>query len=223
MNNYLYFDIETIPTQNAAVRADIAANMPPPSRMSKPETIAAWEKNDKPAAVDEAVAKTSFDGAYGHVCCIGWALGCGTPESAHIGSRIENEKPILERFFSALPQLNVPTIVGHNVIAFDLRFIWQRAIVLGVRVPSWFPRDPRPWNGEVFDTMLAFAGQRGTIGLDRLAKALGIEGKKDIDGSMVAGMWANGRHDEIAAYCRDDVALTRDIHRRFMIALGEAV
>jgi hypothetical protein len=113
------------------------------------------------------------------------------------------------------------TIVGHNVIAFDIRFIWQRAIVLGVRVPSWFPRDPAPWSGVVFDTMTAFAGARGTIGMDRLSRALGFPGKGDVDGSMVAGMWAAGKYEEIAAYCRSDIERTREIHRRMQIAFGE--
>ena len=70
--------------------------------------------------------------------------------------------------------------------------------------------------------MTAFAGARGTIGMDRLCLALGMDGKGDIDGSMVADLWSQGEFEKIASYCRDDVLRTREIHRRMMIAYGEA-
>jgi DNA polymerase elongation subunit (family B) len=219
----LYLDIETIPAQDPEVRAKIAENVTPPARMSKAETIAAWEANDKPAAVEEAIAKTALDGTYGHVCCIGWAVDDGpvmwTSTPAY------SEAAAIERFIieadKAVPAYRNPTIIGHNVINFDIRFLWQRAIILGVRMPGWFPRDPKPWGGEVFDTMTAWAGQRGMIGMDRLCEALGIEGKGEIDGSMVGKLWAEGRHQEIAEYCRADVERTRAIHRKMQIAFGE--
>ena len=113
-------------------------------------------------------------------------------------------------------------IVGHFVAGFDLRFLTQRAIVLGVRLPDWWPRDPKPWSNEVFDTMVAWAGAKGTISLDALCFSLGLEGKGDVDGSMVAQMWADGKHDEVSAYCRDDVARVRRVHQKMLAALGEA-
>lgn len=226
--NYLYLDIETIPAQSPEAHAVIAETVKPPAQMKKAETIAAWEANDKAQAVQDAIAKTSLDGTYGHICCIGFALGDMKPDSASLRSYSpEGEATILRDFFAAATELgsnnHYPVcVVGHNVIGFDIRFIWQRAIVLGVRVPGWFPRDPKPWGVEAFDTMTAFAGQRNTIGMDRLCAALGLPGKGDIDGSMIGQLWAEGRHDEIAQYCRDDVARTREIHRRMLVAYGEA-
>lgn len=221
----LYLDIETIPSQDPAVHALIAEGVTPPGNISKADTIAAWHADKKPALVEEAIAKTSFDGALGHICCIGWAWDGGAPLS-HCIATVKTERDYLADFFDLVAarignSFEPVTIVGHNVIAFDIRFIWQRAIVLGVRVPSWFPRDPKPWSGEVFDTMTAFAGSRGTIGMDRLSQALGFPGKGDVDGSMVAGMWAAGKYEEIAAYCRSDIERTREIHRRMMVAFGE--
>ncbi len=64
-------DLETCPAQDPAVRADIAAGIEPPGNISKAETIAAWHADKKPAAVEEAWRKTSFDGATGHICVIG--------------------------------------------------------------------------------------------------------------------------------------------------------
>ncbi|MBI1620319.1 3'-5' exonuclease family protein [Aquamicrobium zhengzhouense] len=226
--NYLYFDIETIPAQSPEAHAAIAENVKPPAAMKKAETIAAWEQNDRAQAVQDAIAKTSLDGVYGHICCIGFALNDMQPDTTYLDSySATGEATILRDFFTAVDDLgrgnNAPIcIVGHNVVNFDIRFIWQRAIILGVRVPHWFPRDPKPWGNDAFDTMTAFAGQRGTISMDRLCQALGMDGKSDVDGSMVGQMWAEGRHQEIAQYCRDDVERTRAIHKRMAVAFGEA-
>lgn len=222
----LYLDIETIPTQSADIRAKIADTITPPGTYKKPESIAAWEKDNKPALVKEAIAKTALDGAFGHICCIGWAiddLPAQAETAAHTG-----EARLLAMFLASINALVeqrrglLPTIIGHNVVNFDIRFIWQRAICLGVRMPGWFPRDPKPWGHDTFDTMTAFAGQRGTVGLDKLCIALGLEGKGDIDGSMVGDLWAAGEHQKIKDYCIADVERARAVHRKMLIAYGEA-
>lgn len=226
--NFLYLDIETIPAQDDETRALVAQSVKPPAAMKKADTIAAWEANDKPQAVADAIAKTSLDGTYGHICCIGFAVNDAAPDCRYLFGKYsaESEASALREFFAKADEFGANNpypvcVVGHNVIGFDIRFIWQRAIILGVPVPRWFPRDPKPWGNEAFDTMLAFAGQRGTIGMDRLCRVLGIEGKTDIDGSMVASLWEAGRSDNIARYCMDDVERTRAIHRRMLVSFGE--
>ena len=221
---YLYLDIETIPTQSPEIREAIAQNITPPANMKKAETIAQWEANEKQKAVEEAIAKTALDGAYGSICCIGCTIDDETVYSYSMPDF--SEADLIDQWLlevqEQVPHWATPTIVGHNVVTFDIRFIWQRAIILGVRMPKWFPRDPKPWGFETFDTMTAFAGQRGTIGLDRLCQVLGIEGKGDVDGSMIGQMYAEGRHEEIAAYCRADVERTRAVHKRMANVFGEA-
>jgi 3'-5' exonuclease len=220
----LYLDIETIPTKSDAVRSAIAQTINPPGSISKADTIAAWVAEKKPAAVKEAIAKTSLDGAYGNICCIGWAVDDDEAISFHA----EDEKLVIGSFIASIAtevtkrRNALPTIIGHNVVNFDIRFIWQRAIVLGIRMPHWFPRDPKPWDREVFDTMIAFAGARGTVGMAKLCDAMGLEGKGEIDGSMVGDLWAAGQHEKIAEYCRGDVERSRQIHRRMQLAFGEA-
>lgn len=220
--SFLYLDIETIPTSYPDIIAEIAAGITPPKTMSKAETIATWEAETKPGLVKEAVARTSFNGALGSVCVIGWAWDDEPARSATI------EKVSEATMFRAWVQLagadadfGPKIVVGHNV-TFDIRFLWQRAIVLGVQMPSWFPRDPKPWGRDTFDTMTAFAGVKDTISLDKLCKALGIPGKDDFDGSMVADAWAAGEFDRISEYCRQDVERVRLIHRKMQIAYGEA-
>lgn len=222
----LYLDIETIPSQSRAAREDIAKNILPPGNISKAETIAAWVKEKKPAAVDEAIAKTALDGALGHICCIGWAFDAGTPQSVVLDTE-SSEADIIEAFVHAVDDVVVRqpmpvVVVGHHVVGFDIRFIWQRAIALGIRMPGWFPRDPRAWDGTVFDTMTAWAGYQGRISLDNLCRAMGLEGKGDIDGSMVAKLWADAEYTRISEYCMADVERVRAVHRRMQLAYGEA-
>jgi len=221
---YLYLDIETIPAQSEEVRARIAESIKPPGSMKKAETIAQWEKEQKPAAVEEAIAKTALNGAYGHICCIGFAFDDEATDS-YTAFGFHEEGYAIGNFFDRTGSRignRFPTIVGHNVSGFDIRFIWQRCIALGIRAPAWLPRDPKPWGNDVFDTMTAWAGSRDTISMDNLCAALGLPGKGEIDGSMVGKLFAEGRHEEIAEYCRADVERTRAIHRKMMVAFGEA-
>lgn len=222
--SYLYLDIETIPTQSDEAKARIASNVKPPAQMKKAETIAAWEKDQKADAVAEAISKTGLNGAYGHICCIGFAIDDSPATSISWPTNATNEAEAIWGFYSVVGEAignRFPMIIGHNVANFDIRFIIQRSIALGIRIPGWFPLNAKPWGNEVFDTMTAWAGVKDTISLDNLCAALGLPGKGDIDGSMVGQMFADGRHDEIAAYCRADVERTRAVHRKMQIAFGE--
>lgn len=210
----VYFDLETIPCQSAEYRTRVREGIKPPGTIKKPESILQWLEENAETATDEAVAKTSFDPAYGHICCIGWAIG-DDPVQSLSAQTVSDEADILRGFFEALPKMGMAKFIGHYITGFDLRFIMCRAIVLGVKIPPIWPRDPKPWDQSVFDTMIAWAGARGTISQDRLCEALGLSGKGDFDGSMVAAAWANGEHQRIAEYCRSDVETVRAIHRRF--------
>lgn len=211
----VFIDVETIPNQSPEYRAKVRAGIKPPGNISKPESIAKWMEENAESATDEAVAKTSFDPAAGHICSIAWAIGDGEVLSL-TAIKIGEERKVIEGFFECLPELGMNRFIGHYITGFDLRFIMCRAIVLGVKVPALWPRDPKPWDQSVFDTMTAWAGARGTISLDRLCEALGIESPKgEIDGSQVAQAWLDGRYDEIAAYNRKDVEAVRQVFRKF--------
>lgn len=210
----VYLDLETIPCQDPAYREAVRHNLKAPGNIKKPESIAQWMAENADAAVDEAVAKTSFDPAHGHICTIGFAIGDGEIVALH-AETVEQEAGIIQSFFDAMPNMGLVRIIGHNVAGFDLRFILCRAIVLGIPIPRCIPRDIKPWSESIFDTMTAWAGARGTIGQDRLAGALGMEGKGDFDGSMVAAAWANAEHERIASYCKRDIETIRNIHQRF--------
>ena len=210
----IYLDIETIPCQSPEYRAKVRENIKPPATIKKPESILAWMEENAESATDEAVAKTSFDPAHGHICCLSFAVG-DEPVAYYEARTVDDERHILSNFYAALPKMGMARFIGHNVTAFDMRFILCRSIVLGVNIPTIIPRDIKPWSQEIFDTMTAWAGARGTIGQDRLAEALGLSGKGDFNGSMVAKAWADGDYGTIARYCMSDVETVRAIHKRF--------
>lgn len=215
----IFVDIETIPNQSPEYRAMVRKNIKAPAQFKKQDSIDAWLAENAETATDEAIAKTSFDPAFGHIACIGWAIGDGQAQ-CYDARKVEEEVNVLEAFFhNIIESCGVHTArwIGHYISGFDLRFLMNRAIILGVKLPSALilPRDIKPWSDQVFDTMVSWAGPKGSISQDNLAKAFGLAGKGDFDGSMVAEAWANGEHDKIANYCLSDVETVREIYRRF--------
>jgi hypothetical protein len=208
----IFCDIETLPVQLPERRAKLIAEAKPPANMSKPETIAKWREEN----ADAIIAKTSFDPAAGHICSIAWAGDVDETPLCLTAKAIAEERDIISGFFDSLPKIGMARFIGHYISGFDLRFIMCRAIVLGVKVPALWPRDPKPWDQQVFDTMTAWAGTKGSISLDRLCEALGIESPKgELTGAGVAQAWQDGRFDEIAAYNRGDVEAVREVFRKF--------
>ncbi len=214
MEKTVFIDIETIPSQSEELLEHFRGGVKAPGNIKKAESIEKWLDENRDNAAKEAIAKTSFDPAFGHICTISWAIDNDDPMTAHAVS-VDQERDILSSLFDSINPFHRITFVGHNVGAFDLRFILCRSVVLGVRVPACIPRDPKPWDKTVFDTMQAWSGAKGSISMDKLATALGLQGKDGFDGSMVADAWSNGEHQRIAEYCADDVVKTREIWRRF--------
>ena len=75
------------------------------------------------------------------------------------------------------------------------------------------PFDAKPWDEKIYDTMLKWDAKK-SISMDKLARVLGIEGKGDIDGSMVWDMYKRGEYQQIADYCADDVNIVQSIYSR---------
>ncbi|WP_284692740.1 3'-5' exonuclease, partial [Escherichia coli] len=63
-----------------------------------------------------------------------------------------NEKKIITDLFELIdanydPSKNIPPVfIGHNIAEFDLKFLFQRAVVLGVKPPKVIPFGARPWD-----------------------------------------------------------------------------
>lgn len=222
---FLYVDIETIPSQRADIRDMLAETVKPPATLKKPESIQKWIDEEKPAAIEEAWLKTSFDGTYGQVVCVSYTVEDAEPVTLCIADlRPESERDVLRCLWADMRAIHStsgtrPVISGFNVIGFDLPFLWRRSVIHGVQPPMWWPRNPKPWSDAVADTMLMWAGDRDRISLDRLCRVLGLEGKGD--GPTGADVWPMvqaWRMEEICAYCSDDVRRAREIHKRLTFA-----
>lgn len=225
-------DIETVPDCTGKALAQFQAEalteraaVSAPSNYKDPVKIAeyiAGKQAEIDAGVHDKVLKTSFDGALGHICVIGVAIDDQEPQAFYVDSTEphKHEADVLKRFFEYIsatyrPSSQTrPVFVGHNLLEFDLRFIFQRSVVLGIRPPSFIPFQAKPWDQTVYDTMTAWAGVRDRVKLDKLAKALGFEGKGDISGDMVWPMVASGKISDVAEYCKNDVIQTRNVYRK---------
>ena len=180
-------------------------------------------------AVQEEYRKTGLDGGKGHIAVVGLAFGDSDPmalESVNAVGEYDAKweaETIRQAFdhishaYSASSDMR-PVFVGHNVTGFDLRFLFQRAVVLGIKPPSIIPFHAKPWDAHIFDTMIAWAGVGNRISLDNLCNALGIEGKGEISGADVWPMIQAGKIAEIAEYCRHDVEITRQAYYRLSFA-----
>ena len=227
----IYFDIETIPSQSFAaieiIKADIdkqKLSVKAPSNYKDEEKIAAYikaevEKLD--SEFDATYRKTSFDGGLGEICCIGYAIDDRPPVSIYGGS----EAQILHKFYQALmdeynPSSQTrPKFIGHNIVSFDLRFLFQRSVMNNVKPPMIIPFAAKPWDESIFDTMTAWAGHGNRVSLDKLCKIFNIPLKgseigEEIDGSKVWDFYQAGRIADIARYCEGDVERTRQAYKR---------
>ncbi|MDD5589782.1 MAG: ribonuclease H-like domain-containing protein [Candidatus Portnoybacteria bacterium] len=198
--NKLFLDIETLPA----------------SEEQRGNLKILFEKQKKKLKgctdFEKYISLTSFDGCFGQILCIGYALN---NEPAQILCNDKNEKETLGQFWNLAK--NADLFIGHNVMDFDLRFIYQRSSVLGVR-PTKEMSFARYRNFPIFDTMKEWAKWgKGDLGLEYVALALGIPTpKKGIDGSQVSEFYKKGKLDEILEYCKRDVETTRAIYKRIV-------
>lgn len=218
----LFWDIETLPTVDPDIIADITAGVTHPATMKKADTIEKWMLEERPGAIEEAIRKTSLDGGTGRLASICWAKADGEIVGSHTagdhGWDIDIERALISGFFKEADafykEVAGAVLTGHNIINFDLRWLWKRAIVLGIPVPHWWPLNARAWSPEVADTMAMWEGANKFISQDRLGRILGLGGKSDIDGSMVAEIWDAGEYDRVLEYNADDVSKCRRMWAR---------
>lgn len=208
----IYLDIETAASQDSRVREYYTKSIEAPSNYKDTDKIEAYIASKS----EEAAAKSSLDGL-GHIICIGVAIDDEPVIDFHCDSVIQ-EKSLLNRFYAFLDlklggNFKPKTFIGHNIVGFDLPILKKRSMVLGVKPPSLIPFDAKPWDSSVFDSMTRW-DVRNFVSQEKLCMAFGIEGKQGMDGSMVNQAFLDGKIEEIAAYCRNDVEVVRNIYKR---------
>jgi hypothetical protein len=135
-----------------------------------------------------------------------------------------DEKRVLTGFLNLLKDFDPDTdeIVGHNILGFDLPFIFQRCLVNNINVRPLIDLSEFRVRG-VFDTMHHWwLGSKRFVSLDDIAWALGIESSKtaEAEGSKVFEMYQADKLAEIREYNLNDVRLTRKVYERMVACFG---
>lgn len=202
MDNLIFIDIETRRPQRQSVRDYVQANGKIDARLKDPAKIE--------AARDKLLADTSLNPMWGEVAVICMALADGKVATA---GDLHGEQRTLSaalRWVTYRMQEKhgrLPHFVGFNV-AFDLRFIWTRALVRGLKPQIPIPYDAKPWSGKYTDLRHVLTGgdsyAKGTL-QDWVVALGGTPRENDIPGKDVPDAIEAGRMDEVIAHCEQDV------------------
>ena len=199
----LFFDIETLPAPEE--KRDLIKSFWDESRRRNSHSRETAGIND----FDTFFRNTSFQGEFGRIFCIGYAL-----DSQEAECLVGDEKEILTKFWEIAKDTTL--FIGHNIMEFDFRFIFKRSIINGIR-PSREISFARYCSEPIFDTMKEWEkwGAQGAS-LHKLSLALDISSPKEagIDGSKVYDYFLAGKGDEIAEYCKRDVIATREVYKK---------
>jgi hypothetical protein len=136
----------------------------------------------------------------------------------------EDERQALANFLALLQDFDSDSdeLVGHNLLGFDLPFIFQRCLINNLPVRPFVNLSEFHVRG-VFDTMHRWwLGAKRNISLDDIAWALGIESSKtaEVEGSKVFELYQAGRLAEIREYNLNDVRVTRKVYERMVACFG---
>ena len=203
-------DIETVqaPREEWARIAGLSF-APGPAGTESDDLFIRAEADQRRQAEDEQYEKSSFDGTFSRIVCIGLIMLTDSMEAqgavAWYGA---DEKRLLQQFWAKLGQVRPSLYITHNGLGFDLPFIRKRSVIHQVKPTldislAKFRTEP------VYDTMAVWSNwdQRGWVKLDVLARALNVESKSG-SGKQVAEMWARGQGKDIAEYCLQDTYVT---------------
>lgn len=137
-----------------------------------------------------------------------WVVG----DKSADGKSIITERDVLAKFWELVRHAG--TVVGYNILGFDLPVVFVRSILLGVEPSRKF--DMKPWGTDVYDVMAKRfpkgSGNNGVGKLKNLAPLMGIkvaEDVEDVDGGVVGKLYEAGDYAKVGAYNRSDVDLTK--------------
>lgn len=187
-----FFDIETVPTDKSLEDNGL---LEPQIKLDEAEII----------------KKLSLSAATAKIICLCYAIEPSVSGSVEVLKGEETD--IIKNFWKIVPDCNL--FVGHNILDFDLRFIYQRSVIHQIK-PSRDIPFTRFRNAPIYDTMHEWSKWgREHASLDSLSKALGIPSpKENLDGSKVYPYYRAGKLPEIIEYCKRDVESVRAVYKR---------
>src|SRR5262245_65172612 len=220
MGKRIFLDIETLPPVESF-------------RENLTREIYAEQGTDKlgpsEAEVDVEVERRFRDlalrGEWGRLLCIGLVIEeggvvghCGVLGRDRETRRFHlDEARTLKSFWRLVAGFcnGQDMFIGHNLLDFDMLFIYKRSCIHGVR-PSVNLSFKRFQSHPIFDTMWEWTKWHQRISLHELAQALGIPSPKEfgVNGLGIYDLYQQGRHEEIAQYCMQDVKCAREVFYR---------
>jgi DNA polymerase elongation subunit (family B) len=230
-------DIETIPLpgfkERAAQRLKRAMQL---GKMSEESQQRYFE--DQAAEEERAYRSGSLAATSGRVLSIAVHIGSvagveiegvDQSESEHVfgidsDGQEQSEQQALTDFLALMKSFDpdIDEIVGHNVIGFDLPFIFQRCLVNNISFRPFVNLSEFNVRG-VYDTMHRWwLGSKNRVALDDIAWAMGMESSKtdEVSGSRVFELYQAGRLAEIREYNLNDVRVTRKVYERLVSGFG---
>lgn len=169
-------------------------------------------KKEQKKTVEEFIESTNFGGAFGRIFCISYALNEEPAQCLYH----QDEKEILKKFWDIAKDIDL--FIGHSIFDFDLKFIYQRSIILQIKPTRDDLSFARYRSHPIYDIMAEWekwGRSSGFASLDTLARAMNIpSSKSELDGSKVYEYYQKGKYQDIIKYCNQDVEVTREIYRR---------
>lgn len=243
MNNTLVIDIETWP-ETDEVLGKFADPTPVPvpfdpasvktGNLKDADKIAAKieecriaheaeqeEKCNPAKALDKLKEKACLKGHLGRLYAFGARDDGFIREISQIAAPTPaQESVLLERILTLMGNhIDVhgskAKIVGWNTEGFDIPFLIQRAIILGVKIP-FAVRTPLYYNEWSVDLMSKWAcGSRDYVGLGTAAKSLGLGGKMNLDGRLPWEICVESP-ERAKQYLERDIDLTWEVGCRIL-------
>lgn len=221
-------DIETIPCADENRRL---LGRPRPSAESSVWSSWFSSRRKNAAAEQELYLETSLNWTFGRIICIGLLIEATSqpPQTCAFLARINpadalatslaKEAATLKEFWDAV--LPDDYFIGHNILGFDLPFLWNRSLVCNVRPsrPLQLDRESVRFTFDTMQTWAHWSGSRGSrqyASLNNLSQIMGLRGKTGA-ASQVYDLWCKQRFEEIRDYCLSDVTLEYDLYRRLTL------
>lgn len=211
MQHTIFIDIETIP---AGAPID-PATLEPPGNISKQETIDKWKVEKAPGMAKELYRKRALKSMEGEIFCIGYAID---DDPVMVECKEEGEDLLLITFVASLGariDLRESVIwVGHNILTFDMAWLWRRAIKYDLQMLADMIKLDR-YKHNIHDTMVMWRGAdfQDYTSLDALAQWLGF-GAQEGSGADVYDWFLAGEYDKIVNHCKSDVELVRSVYKK---------
>jgi hypothetical protein len=201
------FDIETGPADEDTI-ADVFVPKTKDEFVGaqkwKPETVEVKYAEYLKTALQDFKKQAALSALTGQVLAIGYRTiekkiihGIGEPWT---DGSIMTERDVLEKFWHFYKQLRSASrqMVGFNIKDFDIPYIVQRSIILGIVIPSSLFAQGKYLDSLFVDLRTTWLGGQynGKGSLDAICKACGIGAKTEgVDGGMFADLW-NGSPEE---------------------------